>query len=164
MRRQATALYTLSLWGLGVRSSIVRLAPTVHGAGDEGFVATFVATARQHGTSAYVGDGANRWPAVHVSDAARLFRLAAESAPAGSVLHACAENVVFADIATAIGRQLGLPTTSVDPDDALKHFGFLGLFAGADMAASAEQTRALLGWEPTGPTLVEDLDAGRYTG
>lgn len=163
-RRLATALYALSLSGVGVRSSVVRFAPTVHGAGDEGFVATFVDVARQRGVSAYVADGANRWPAVHVSDAARLVRLAAESAPAGSVLHAAGEEgVVFRDLAAAIGSQLGVPAASVAPGDALEHFGFLGLFAGLDSAVSSVVTRELLGWAPTGPTLLEDIDAGHYT-
>jgi nucleoside-diphosphate-sugar epimerase len=163
-RRLATALYTLSLSGVGVRSSVVRFAPTVHGEGDAGFVATFADIARQRGVSGYVGDGANRWPAVHVSDAARLVRLAAESAPAGSVLHAAGEEgVVFRDLAAAIARQLGVPTASVAPDDALGHFGYLGLFAGLDSPVSTTLTRDLLGWVPTGPTLLEDVDAGRYT-
>ncbi len=163
-RRLATALYALSLSGVGVRSSVVRFAPTVHGDGDEGFVATFVDVARQRGRSAYVGDGANRWPAVHVSDAARLVRLAVESAPAGSVLHAAAEEgVVFRDLAVAIGRQVGVPAASVAPGDALEHFGYLGLFAGLDSPVSSARTRELLGWAPTGPTLLEDLDAGHYS-
>ncbi len=163
-RRLATALYALSLAGIGVRSSVVRFAPTVHGDGDEGFVATFVDIARQRGVSGYVGDGSNRWPAVHVSDAARLVRLAAESAPPGSVLHAAGEEgVVFRDLAAAIGRQVGVPAASVAPGDALAHFGFLGHFAGLDSPASSTITRELLDWAPTGPTLLEDLEAGRYT-
>jgi nucleoside-diphosphate-sugar epimerase len=161
--RSATALLTLSLRGIGVRSSVLRLPPTVHGDGDHGFVATFVGIARQRGTSAYPGDGANRWPAVHRSDAASLARLAVESAPAGSVLHAVAdEGVPFRQIAEAIGGQLGVPVTSVSPADAVEHFAPLGHFVGVDSPASAAITRGLLGWEPTGPTLLEDLAEGHY--
>lgn len=163
--RAATALYTLSLRGIGVRSSVLRYPPTVHGDGDHGFVATFVALARQSGVSAYVGDGANRWPAVHRFDAARLTRMAAESAPAGSVLHAVGdEGVAFRDIAERIGRHLGVPTKSLSPAEAVDHFGPLGHFVGLDSPARADLTRDLLGWEPTGPGLLEDLDMGHYFG
>jgi nucleoside-diphosphate-sugar epimerase len=161
--RAATALLALSLRGIGVRSSVLRLPPTVHGDGDNGFMATFVAIARQKGASGYVGDGANRWPAVHRSDAARLARLAAESAPAGSVLHAAGEGgVPFRDIAEAIGRHLGVPAVSVDPADAIDHFAPLGHFAGLDSPASAVITKELLGWEPTGPSLLDDLGGDHY--
>lgn len=162
--RAATALLALSLRGVGVRSSVLRFSPTVHGDGDNGFIATFVAIARQRGVAGYVGDGTNRWPAVHRSDAARLARLAIEGAPAGSVLHAVAEEgVSFRDIAEAIGRSLDIPTTSVAPEDASDHFGFLGHFAALDSPVSATITRELLGWDPTGPTLLEDIDQGHYT-
>ena len=162
-RRQATALLTLSLRGIGVRSSVLRFAPTVHGDGDHGFVATLVAVARQRGVAGYVGEGTNRWPAVHRSDAARLARLAVEAAPAGSVLHAVAdEGVPFREIAQAIGGHLGLPTTSVSPADAVEHFGHLGLFVAVDSPATAAITRELLGWEPTGPSLIEDLEQDHY--
>ena len=161
--RAATALLTLSLRGIGVRSSVLRYPPTVHGDGDHGFVATFVDIARQTGVSAYVADGANRWPAVHRSDAARLTRMAAESAPAGSVLHAVGdEGVRFGDIAEIIGRHLDVPTRSLSPDEAIGHFGLLGHFAGMDSPANADITRDLLGWEPTGPGLLEDLEMGHY--
>jgi nucleoside-diphosphate-sugar epimerase len=161
--RAATALLTLSLRGIGVRSSVLRFPPTVHGDGDNGFVATLVGIARQRGVAGYVGDGSNRWPAVHRSDAARLARLAVEGAPAGSVLHAVGdEGVPFRKIAEAMGRQLDVPTASVAPDDALEHFAFLGHFVSLDCPATAATTRRLLGWEPTGPGLLEDLDAGRY--
>jgi nucleoside-diphosphate-sugar epimerase len=161
--RSATALLTLSLRGVGVRSSVLRFPPTVHGDGDHGFMASFVGIARQRGVAGYVGDGTNRWPAVHVSDAARLTRLAVEAAPAGSVLHAAGEEgVPFIQIAEAMGRGLGLPTKSVDPAHAFEHFGFLGLFAGLDSPASATTTRELLGWDVTGPTLLEDLDKDYY--
>lgn len=161
--RMATALFMLSLRGTGVRSSVLRLPPTVHGDGDHGFMATFVAIARQRGVSAYVGDGANRWPAVHVSDAVRLARLAVEAAPAGSVLHAVGdEGVAFREIAEAIGRHLGVPTASLAPDDAVGHFAHLGHFVSLDSPATATITRELLGWEPTGPTLLEDLAQDHY--
>src|SRR5580692_10449583 len=153
--RAATGLFTLSLRGVGVRSSVLRLPPTVHGDGDNGFVATFVAIARQRGVAGYVGDGSNRWPAVHRSDAARLARLAVESAPAGSVLHAVGdEGVPFRDIAAAMGRHLGVPTESVTPAAAAEHFSPLGHFVGLDSPATANITRELLGWEPSGPTLL----------
>jgi nucleoside-diphosphate-sugar epimerase len=161
--RLATALLTLSLRGIGVRSSVLRYPPTVHGDGDHGFVATFVGLARASGLSAYVGDGANRWPAVHRSDAARLTRLAAESAPAGSVLHAVGdEGVPFRDIAEVIGRHLDVPAKSLSPAEAGEHFGPLGHFVGLDSPADAAFTRELLGWEPTGPGLIEDLEMGHY--
>jgi nucleoside-diphosphate-sugar epimerase len=162
-RRSATALLTLSLRGIGVRSSVLRLPPTVHGDGDNGFVATLVGIARQRGVAGYVGDGTNRWPAVHRTDAARLARLALEAAPAGSVLHAVAdEGVPFSAIAGAMGRHLGIPTASVTPADAGEHFAFLGHFVALDSPATASITRELLAWEPTGPSLLEDLDQDHY--
>jgi nucleoside-diphosphate-sugar epimerase len=161
--RAATALLTLSLRGVGIRSSVLRLPPTVHGDGDNGFMATFVGIARQEGASGYVGEGSNRWPAVHRSDAARLARLAVESAPAGSVLHAVGdEGVPFREIAEAIARHLGVPTASVVPADAVEHFGHLGHFVALDSPATASITRELLGWQPTGPSLVEDLEQDHY--
>jgi len=162
-RRSATALLALSLRGIGVRSSVLRLPPTVHGDGDHGFVATFVSIARQRGVSGYVGDGTNRWPAVHRSDAARLARLAVETAPAGSVLHAVGdEGVPFREIAQALGRHLGIPTASVAPADAVEHFAHLGHFVALDSPAAAAVTRELLAWEPTGPSLLEDLEQDHY--
>jgi nucleoside-diphosphate-sugar epimerase len=161
--RAATALLALSLRGLGVRSSVLRFPPTVHGDGDHGFIATLVGIAREKGMAGYVGDGTNRWPAVHRSDAARLARLAVESAPAGSVLHAVAdEGVAFRDIAEAIGRGLGVPTGSIEPANAQEHFSFLGTFAGLDSPASANITKDLLGWDATGPSLTDDLAQGHY--
>jgi nucleoside-diphosphate-sugar epimerase len=162
-RRAATALLTLSLRGVGVRSSVLRFAPTVHGDGDNGFIATLVGIARQRGVAGYVGDGTNRWPAVHRSDAARLARLAVESAPGGSVLHAVAEEgVPFREIAEAMGRHLDLPTKSVAPQDAPEHFGFLARFVALDSPVTATITRKLLGWEPTGPSLLQDLEQDHY--
>jgi nucleoside-diphosphate-sugar epimerase len=162
-RRVATALLALSLAGTGVRSSVLRFPPTVHGDGDHGFVATLVGIARQRGVAGYVGDGANRWPAVHRSDAARLARLAVEAAPAGCVLHAVAdEGVPFRAIAEVIGRHLGVPTASVTPADAVAHFAHLGHFVALDSPATSAITRRLLAWEPTGPSLLQDLDQGHY--
>ena len=161
--RAATGLFVLSLRGVGVRSSVLRFPPTVHGDGDNGFVATFVGIARARGVSGYVGDGTNRWPAVHRSDAARLARLAVEAAPAGSVLHAVGDGgVPFREIAEAMGRHLGVPTASVSEVDAAGHFAPLGHFVGMDSPASAAITRELLGWEPTGPSLIEDLEEDHY--
>jgi nucleoside-diphosphate-sugar epimerase len=162
-RRAATALLALSLRGIGVRASVLRLPPTVHGDGDHGFVATLVGIARGRGVSGYVGDGANRWPAVHRSDAARLALLAVEGAPAGSVLHAVGdEGVAFKEIAGAIGRHLDVPVASVSPTDAPEHFSYLGRFVGLDSPATCEVTRGLLAWEPTGPSLLEDLELDHY--
>jgi nucleoside-diphosphate-sugar epimerase len=161
-RRAATALLALSLAGTGVRSSVLRFPPTVHGDGDHGFIATLVGIARQSGVAGYVGDGTNRWPAVNRSDAARLARLAVEAAPAGSVLHAVGdEGVAFREIAEAMGHHLGIPAASVAPDD-VDHFGYLGHFVALDSPATATVTRELLGWEPTGPSLLEDLGQDHY--
>jgi nucleoside-diphosphate-sugar epimerase len=151
--------------GQGVRSSVVRLAPTVHGPGDYGFVAMLIATARKTGVSAYIGDGANRWPAVHRLDAATLFRLALEKAPAGTALHGAAESgVPLRDIAGKIGRTLGLPVVSVGLDQAPSHFGNAALASvfAADTPASSARTRELLGWAPSHHTLLEDLEHGDY--
>jgi nucleoside-diphosphate-sugar epimerase len=153
----------LALAGAGVRSSSVRLSPTVHGEGDHGFVATLVGIARDQGVSGYVGDGSNTWPAVHQRDAARLFRLALESAPAGAVLHGVAEEgVPVRAIAEAIGRGVGVPATAISPADADAHFGWLGRFLAIDVRASSARTRELLGWQPSWPGLVEELEAGHY--
>ncbi|MGX1544094.1 SDR family oxidoreductase [Streptomyces adustus] len=161
--RAVTALATLELASRGVRASVVRLSPTCHGEGDNGFMATLVAIARAKGVSGYLGDGANRWPAVHRLDAARLFRLAVERAPAGSVLHGVAEEgVAIRDVAEVIGRHLGVPTVSVAPEDAAEHFTWLGAFVGVDVPASNTLTRELLDWRPTHPALLEDLDKGHY--
>jgi nucleoside-diphosphate-sugar epimerase len=148
----------------GVHTVALRFAPTVHGVGDHGFVAMIAAVAREKGVSGYVGDGTSRWAAVHRSDAARLVALGLEKAPAGARLHAVAEEgVPSREIAEAIGRALGLPVTSIAPDDVPGHFGFIGTFFSMDLAATSAATRELLGWAPMGPTLIEDLDAGAYT-
>ncbi|MFD7923569.1 SDR family oxidoreductase [Streptomyces sp. NPDC059740] len=161
--RSLTAEAVLALASRGVRSSVVRLAPTCHGDGDQGFMATLVDIARTRGVSGYIGDGANRWPAVHRRDAARLFRLAAEKAPAGSVLHGVAEEgVAIRDVAAVIGRHLDVPVTSVAPEDAAEHFTWLSGFLGLDMPVSSALTRQLLDWEPAHPGLLEDLEKGYY--
>jgi len=154
----------IALAGRGVRSSAVRLPPTVHSTLDaHGFVPALIGFARQHGTAAYIGDGANRWPAVHTLDAARLFRLALESAPAGSRLHAVAEQgVPFRQIAQTIGRHLDLPARSVAQEQAEQYLGYLAGFAGLDNPTSSAHTQQLLDWHPTGPSLLEDLDTGHY--
>jgi nucleoside-diphosphate-sugar epimerase len=147
----------------GVRSSVVRLAPTNHGDGDNGFMASLVATARRTGVAGYVGDGTNRWCAVHRLDTAHLFCLALEAAPAGSTLHAVAEEgVALAEVAAVIGRHLDLPTASVDPADAAAHFGWLAGPVSADCPASSALTRQRLGWRPVQPGLLADLDRGHY--
>ncbi len=149
----------------GVRTIAARFAPTTHGTGDHGFIAAIVGAARQRGVSGYVGDGTNSWSAVHVTDAARLVRLGLEQAPAGTRMHAVAETAIpTRAIAEAIGEVLGLPVTSIDPADADAHFGFIGRFFGMEMSATSDATRELLGWEPTGPGLLEDIAAGAYSG
>jgi nucleoside-diphosphate-sugar epimerase len=159
--RAANAQAALDMAARGVRSSVVGLPRTVHGQGDHGFIARLIGIARDKGVSGYVGDGSSRWPAVHVLDAAHLFRLAAEQAPAGSRLHAVGdEGVPVRDIAEVIGRHLNLPTASVPAED----FGWLGQILAVDQPASSALTRELLGWRPVQPGLIEDLDKGHYFG
>jgi nucleoside-diphosphate-sugar epimerase len=163
--RVASEQAALALAERGVRSISVRFAPTVHGTGDHGFIARIIDADRSHGAAGYVGDGENRWPAVHRSDAARLVRLGIEHAPEGSVLHAVAEEgVAMRDVAEAISRRFELPASAISPDEASARFGFIGQFVGLDMPASSAITRELVGWEPTGPTLIEDIEAGAYSG
>lgn len=164
MRRVAAENVVLSMAGRGVRSSFVRLAPTVHGKGDaHGFIPSLIGIARTKGVSAFVGDGSNRWPAVHRLDAANLFRLAVESAPAGSRLHGAAEEgVPFRDIAEAIGRQLKLPVVSIAVEDANDHFGWLSAIVSADNPTSSALTRQRLGWQPKELTLIADIEEGHY--
>ncbi len=163
LTRWETAELTLSLASRGVRSSIVRLAPTNHGDGDNGFMATLVEIAREKGVSGYIGDGANRWTAVHRLDSAHLFRLAVEHAPGGSTLHGVAdEGVPIRDISEVIGRHLDVPVVSISPEDAGEHFTWLAGFLGIDSPASSALTRELLGWQPAQPGLIADLDEGHY--
>ncbi|WP_055533542.1 SDR family oxidoreductase [Streptomyces graminilatus] len=165
MYRLASEAAVMRLAERGVRASVVRLPPTVHGEGDHGFVPRLVDIARAKGVSAYPGDGTNRWAAAHRSDVARLFRLALESAPAGTRLHAVAEEGISTRaIAEAIGRGLGLPVTSVPGPDTNAHFGWLGGFFELDLPASSTWTRERLGWRPTGVELLADLGAGHYFG
>jgi nucleoside-diphosphate-sugar epimerase len=161
--RLAPEQVALSFASLGVRSSAVRLPPTVYGDGDHGFLANQIAIARAKGVSGFIGDGSNRWSAVHRLDAARLFRLALENAPAGSRLHAVAdEGVPTRAIAEVIGRHLEVPVVSVPAEDASEHFGPLAGFLAADTPASSALTRELLGWQPTHHGLIDDLGEGHY--
>ena len=155
----------LGFAGRGVRSSVVRLAPTVHGPGDYGFIPTLIDAARKAGRSAIPGDGANRWPAVHRLDAASLYRLALEQAPAGSVLHGAGECAVTLEtIAHQIGRMLRVPVVTLDQEQFADHLGnpFLARCFATDVPASSARTRDLLGWSPVHPTLLEDLETGDY--
>jgi nucleoside-diphosphate-sugar epimerase len=143
----------------GVRATTVRLAPSVHGIGDHGFVPILIALARETGVSAYIGEGQNRWPGVHRSDAGRLYRLVLEKGLPEAAYHAIAdEGVAFRDIATVIGKQLGLPVESRGPE----HFGWFATFAGADMPTSSQKTQTLLDWRPGGPDLLTDIDQAAY--
>jgi nucleoside-diphosphate-sugar epimerase len=147
----------------GVRASVIRLPPSVHGEGDYWFIPIFISLARKTGVSCYLGDGANVWPAVHRVDAARLFRLALEQAPAGTLLNAVAdEGVAFREIADVIGRHLQVPVTSIPAADAADQFGTLAGFAAIDVPASSAITRQRFGWQPVEPGLIADLDEGHY--
>ena len=155
---------TIAMAERGVRSSVVRLSPLVHSTLDHhGFAHRLIDIAREKGVAAYVGDGSNRWPAVHTLDAARLYRLAVEAAPAGTRLHGVAdEGVPFREIAALIGRHLDLPVASISAEEAYEHFGFLSVFGSLDNPTSSALTQKVLDWHPDGPGLIEDLDAGHY--
>jgi nucleoside-diphosphate-sugar epimerase len=156
--------FVIDLADKNIRSSVVRLPPITHSPLDHhGFAPSLIAFAREHTVSTYVGDGRNRWPAVHTLDAARLYRLALESAPAGTRLHAVGdEGIEFRRIAEAIARGLDLPVRSVSPEHAAGYVGFLAPFVGLDNPTSATRTRELLGWQPTRPALLDDLADGFY--
>jgi nucleoside-diphosphate-sugar epimerase len=156
---------TIALAERGVRSSVIRLAPLVHSNLDHhGFAHHLINTARENGVSAFVGDGSNRWPAIHTLDAAHLYRLALENAPAGTRLHGVAdEGVPFRDVAAVIARHLNVPTVSIPTEEA-GHFGFLALFAQLDNPTSNALTQKVLDWHPERPGLIEDLEAGHYFG
>jgi nucleoside-diphosphate-sugar epimerase len=161
--RSAAAAMALAWADKGVATSVVRLPPTVHGRGDEGFVAMLIAIALAKGVSGYIGDGSNVWPATHRDDAAPVFRLALERAAPASVWHAVAEQgVPTRAIAEHIGEALGVPIASIDPGAAVEHFGWIGLIWGADLPTSNELTRERLHWQPAGPGLLDDIEAGHY--
>ncbi len=161
--RVATEQSALALVERGVRVSLVRLSPSVHGTGDHGFVPTLIQIARDKGVSAYVGDGANQWTAVHRLDAAHLFKLVLEKGSAGVRYHAVDEQgIAFRDIAEVIGRRLNIPVVSKSSEEAADHFGWFARFAGLDCPASSKLTQERLDWRPVQPSLLTDLGQGNY--
>ncbi|MCB2406470.1 SDR family oxidoreductase [Hymenobacter lucidus] len=155
----------LALTAQGVRPIVIRLAASVHDQGDQGFVPTLINIAREKGVAAYVGEGLNRWPAVHRLDAAHLYRLALEQGTAGARYHGAAdEGIALRDIAAVIGRHLNVPVVSKTLEEAADHFGWMARFVGLDLAASSALTRQRLGWQPTHPGLLADLEQGHYFG
>jgi nucleoside-diphosphate-sugar epimerase len=153
----------LALASQGVRASVLRLPPSVHGNGDHGFVPNLISIAREKGTSAYIGDGLNRWPAVHRLDAAHLYRLVLEKGSAGATYHGVAdEGILTREIAEVIGRQLNLPVVSKSREEAADHFGWIARFFGIDGPASSAQTQEQLGWRPVQTGLIADLKAKHY--
>jgi nucleoside-diphosphate-sugar epimerase len=153
----------LAMVSRGVKASVIRLGASVHGQGDHAFVPELIRIAREKGVSAYIGDGLNRWPAVHRLDAAALYRLAVEKGSAGARYHGIAEEgVALREIAEVIGRRLDLPVVSKSPDEAAAHFGWIARFLGIDGASSSALTQKQLGWRPTQPGLIADLDSENY--
>jgi nucleoside-diphosphate-sugar epimerase len=160
--RLASEELALAMAPRGVRASVVRLPPSVHDPIKQGLVTFMITIAREKGISAYVGDGLNRWPAVHRLDAAHLFCLALEKGAGGRYHGVAEEGVPVRDIAEVIGRRLNVPVVAKSPEEAAGHFGWLGSFVGVDCPASSAQTQEWLGWRPTQPGLISDLEQGRY--
>jgi nucleoside-diphosphate-sugar epimerase len=160
---RASEAAAAALVARGVRAAVIRLAPSVHGDGDHGFVPTLIGIAREKGVSAYIGDGLNRWSAVHLLDGARLYRLALEKGTTGTKYHGIADDgVPLRDIASVISLRLNVPVVSKFPEEAAEHFGFLAFFVGLDLPASSAKTQEWLGWRPTQVSLLADLKRGRY--
>lgn len=161
--RTATEVLLREAANRGIRSSIIRLSPTVHGDGDQGFIPMIIKTARDKGVSMYIGEGQNHWPAVHRLDAATLFRLALEKGKAGATYHGAADEAIpFRDIAELIGKKLNIPVVSRTAAEAIELLGFIGGALSLDAQASSKITREELGWEPVHPGLIEDLEKGTY--